>query len=74
VADGEDFYVGTFIPEVTVPSQGLKPNRWALIDRDTIFDTITKGNGNGPGLSFTTIDTAGCSNSAMLDWVALVGN
>ena len=92
VADGDDFCEGTFIPEATVPSQGLNPNHWALLDGDTIFDTVTKGNGNGPGLSFTTTDTAGCSceqiivglglgqghvkhgcsNSAMLDWLALV--
>ena len=25
------------------------------------FDTIKKGKGNGPGRSYTTTDTAGCS-------------
>ena len=48
------------IPEA-VPTVSLKPNRWALTDDDNKFDTVTKGNGNGPGRSYNTTDTGGCS-------------
>ena len=51
---------GTVIPE-SVPTVELKPNHWALVDGDWIFDTVSKGKGNGPGRSYTTTDTAGCS-------------
>ncbi len=91
VPDAQDVCLGTAIPE-GVPTQSLGTNRWALVDDDTIFDT-TPPSGNGPGLSFTIEDTAGCSceqileaqglgdghtkhgcsNGAMLNWVALVG-
>jgi hypothetical protein len=45
-----------------VPTDHLGVNRWALVDGDGIFDTTPpKGKGNGPNLSFTIEDTAGCS-------------
>ena len=59
VLDGDDFCDGTVIPE-GVPTVRLGVNRFALVDGDGIFDT-TSPNGNGPGLSFTIEDTAGCS-------------
>jgi hypothetical protein len=82
----------TAIPE-GVPTKQLGVNRWALTDADFEFDTkLPPGGGNGPGFSFSTADTAGCSceqiieildlglghekfgcsNSAMLDWNAIV--
>ena len=60
VDDGSDYCPATLIPE-SAPTVELKPNRWALVDGDFIFDTVTKGKGNGPGRSYTTTDTAGCS-------------
>ncbi len=61
VPDADDVCLGTDIPE-GVPTQGLGVNRFALTDGDTIFDTVSPpGGGNGPGLVFTTEDTAGCS-------------
>ena len=57
---GSDVCPETVIPE-SVPTFGLKPYRWALTDdADPLeFDTIEKG--KGPGRSYTTTDTAGCS-------------
>ena len=49
-----DVCPGTVIPE-GVPTQGLKKNRYALVNGDTIFDTV------GSGELFTTTDTGGCS-------------
>jgi hypothetical protein len=60
VADAcRDRCPGTKIPE-SVPTAGLLPNRWALINGDLVFDTVSSG-GTGPGLSFTVQQTAGCS-------------
>jgi cysteine-rich repeat protein len=47
-------------PAAGVPSLGLGTNRWADLDGDGIFDT-SPPNGNGPALSFTIQDTAGCN-------------
>ena len=44
----------------------LKPNRWVLVDDDLVFDTLIKGKGNGPGRSYTTVDTAGCSREQII--------
>ncbi len=56
-----DVCAGTAIPEA-VPTEQLGVNRWALVDGDGIFDTtLPPGGGQGPGLSFTVGDTAGCS-------------
>jgi cysteine-rich repeat protein len=43
-----------------VPSVALGTNRWADLDGDGVFDTRPP-NGNGPSLSFTIEDTAGCN-------------
>ncbi|MDX1500714.1 MAG: lamin tail domain-containing protein, partial [Thermoanaerobaculia bacterium] len=67
VTDALDVCPGTEIPE-SVPTSGLGVNRWALTDGDTAFDTTPPpGGGNGPGLSFTTQDTAGCSCEQIID-------
>jgi predicted extracellular nuclease len=49
-----DHCLGTVIPE-GVPSKGLNPNHYALVDADTTFDT------NGGSSVFTIQQTAGCS-------------
>ena len=46
---------GTAIPE-PVPTQGLKPNHWALVNGDGIFDTA-----GTPASPFTVQQTGGCS-------------
>jgi len=71
VLDGDDLCPGTVIPE-SVPTRELRPNRYALIDGDTIFDTQQPpGGGNGPGETFTTTDTAGCSCEQIIDRLGL---
>ncbi len=59
VPNDDDVCAGTTIPE-DVPTKGLKPNRYALIDGDGTFDTVTPP-GGGAGDVFTLGDTAGCS-------------
>jgi hypothetical protein len=40
----------------------LNPNHWALLDpAGGQFATVSRGRGNGPGRSYTTLDTGGCS-------------
>jgi hypothetical protein len=55
---GADLCPGTVIPE-GMPTVGLKPNHYALVDGDTTFDTVVPGAGGAP--VFTTADTGGCS-------------
>ncbi|MDH4067098.1 MAG: hypothetical protein OEW19_22080, partial [Acidobacteriota bacterium] len=69
VLDVVDACPGTSIPE-SVPTQTLGVNRWALVDDDNVFDT-TLSNGNGPGLSFTTQDTGGCSCEQIIEALEL---
>ena len=54
ILDGVDMCANTNIPE-TAPSKGLKPNHFALLDGDIMFDTKKSKS------SFSLIDTAGCS-------------
>jgi hypothetical protein len=63
VCDEIDFCLGTLIPE-DVPYRGLKPNHFALIDDDLVFDTIIPG--GGPERIFTIYDTGGCSCEQIL--------
>ena len=65
VSDDGDVCPETVIPE-SVPTHELGVNRWALTDGDTVFDTLSPPDG-GPGLGFTTQDTAGCSCSQIID-------
>ena len=58
VNDDADVCPNTVIPETL--GKGLGTNRFALIDDDFDFDTSAP-NGNGPGRSYSTEDTAGCS-------------
>jgi predicted extracellular nuclease len=59
VFDSLDACPATSIPE-GVPASRLGTNRWALTDADFEFDTRSS-NGEGPGRSYSTSDTAGCS-------------
>jgi len=59
VLNDDDFCPGTMLPE-EAPTKSLGTNRWALVDDDFEFDT-TAPNGRGPGRSYSTTDTAGCS-------------
>ncbi|HEX7184684.1 MAG TPA: thrombospondin type 3 repeat-containing protein, partial [Thermoanaerobaculia bacterium] len=81
-----DRCLGTVIPE-SVPTQGLEPNHWALVNGDGIFDTV-----GTPADPFTVQQTAGCScdqiitalglgngqrkhgcsNGTMEDWIAFL--
>jgi hypothetical protein len=58
VNDDADVCPGTTIPETLGRDLGV--NRFALMDGDFDFDT-TASRGKGPGRSYTTEDTAGCS-------------
>lgn len=68
VTDDLDACPATIIPELA-PTVWLQPNRWALVDNDLNFDTVSKGKGKGkgPGRSYTTTDTAGCSCEQIID-------
>ena len=59
VGDHADVCPATVIPE-PVPTRELGVDRWALTDDDLIFETKSPP-GSGPGMSFSTEDTAGCS-------------
>jgi len=56
---GADACSGTVIPE-GVPTAKLGTNRWALVDESFEFDTSAP-TGKGPGRSYSTADTDGCS-------------
>jgi hypothetical protein len=62
VPDNLDACAATRIPE-GVPTVGLKPNHYALVTPDGVFDTVTRP--NSP--SFTIGDTDGCSCEQILD-------
>lgn len=65
VTDELDVCPATFIAEA-VPTAKLRTNRWALTDGDFSFDT-TAPQGEGPGRSYTTADTAGCSCEQIIE-------
>ena len=68
VNDDADVCPATTIPEIL--EHDLGKNRFALIDDDFDFDTNAP-NGKGPGRSYTTIDTAGCSCTQIIDALGL---
>jgi predicted extracellular nuclease len=70
VPNEQDLCAGTEIPE-SVPTQGLNPNHYALVDGDGIFDTVTKGKGNGGGDTYTVGDTGGCSCGQIVEALGL---
>ncbi len=69
VPDEADVCPDTVIPE-GVPTVRLGTNRWALTDGDLEFDTKAP-NGKGPGRSYSTEDTAGCSCEQIIDELGL---
>ncbi len=69
IPDDLDICPGTSTPE-GVPTKGLKPNRYALVDGDGVFDTVTPP-GGGAGEVFTLEDTAGCSCEQIIDALGL---
>jgi predicted extracellular nuclease len=64
VNDDADVCPMTMIPEM--PAVGLGKNRFALTDDDFEFDTNAP-NGKGPGRSYSTEDTAGCSCAQIIE-------
>ena len=70
--DDQDLCPGTAIPE-GVPTVALKPNHFALVDGDTVFDAgKPPGKGAGQsGLVFTLADTAGCSCEQIIEQLDL---
>jgi hypothetical protein len=65
VNDDDDFCPDTNLTE-SVPTRLLGVNRFALADGDNTFDT-TSPRGEGPGRSYTTTDTAGCSCTQIIE-------
>ena len=68
VNDDADVCPATAIPETL--ERELGTNRFALTDGDFDFDT-TAPNGKGPGRAYSTVDTAGCSCSQIIDALGL---
>ncbi|WP_437963901.1 choice-of-anchor L domain-containing protein [Sorangium sp. So ce260] len=74
-ADGDavcgdvDLCAGTVLPE-GVPTVKLGVNRFADIDGDGVFDTVSS-NGTGPGRTYTVEDTGGCSCEQIIDELGL---
>lgn len=66
VENAADLCPDTVIPEAGVPSRELKPNRFALVDGDTSFDTILPGS-----KAFNVADTGGCSCEQIIDRLEL---
>ena len=64
VNDDADVCPATVIPEM--PQEQLGKNRFALSDGDFDFDTNAP-RGTGPGRGYSTLDTAGCSCSQIID-------
>jgi hypothetical protein len=71
IGDDDDVCPDTAIPE-SVPTNHLGVNRWALVDDDGVFDTVSPpGGGNGPDFEFTIGDTGGCSCEQIIEAMAL---
>jgi predicted extracellular nuclease len=64
VNDDADACPMTTIPEI--PERSLGKNRFALTNGDFEFDTDSP-NGKGPQRSYSTLDTAGCSCSQIIE-------
>ena len=70
VDDNVDECPSTSIPE-SVPTAGLRPNHFALLDGDTVFDTAAPGKRKGTNRSFTLGDTRGCSCGQIVEALSL---
>ena len=69
VLDGIDLCLGTVFPE-GVPTAGLKPNRHALVDADTIFDVLQPNGVIVPSI-YDLEQTGGCSCEQIIDAMGL---
>lgn len=65
VCDELDLCPGTVFPDL-VPTVSLGVNRFADLDGDGLFDTVSP-KGKGPRRSYSIDDTAGCSCSQIID-------
>lgn len=65
VCDELDLCPGTVFPDL-VPTVSLGVNRFADLDGDGFFDTVSP-KGKGPRRSYSIDDTAGCSCSQIID-------
>jgi len=72
VLDAADRCPGTTIPE-SVPTAGLNPNHFALVDGDGVFDTVVPPSGEVVPSSIGIADTAGCSCEQIIDELHLGG-
>jgi hypothetical protein len=82
VENASDLCPGTVIPEL-VPTESLKHKRYALVDADDIFDTVSKSKKSNKSdkskkseksekskkgeTIYTTLDTGGCSCEQIID-------
>ncbi|MDP2316898.1 MAG: hypothetical protein Q8P41_28660 [Pseudomonadota bacterium] len=65
VCGDADACADTVLPD-EVPTVSLGTNRWADVNGDGVFDTVSP-RGRGPGRSYTIADTAGCSCAQIID-------
>jgi hypothetical protein len=65
VPDEADLCPDTLLPELAA-TVDLGVNRWADVDGDGEFDT-TPSQGTGPQVTFTMLDTGGCSCSQIVE-------
>jgi len=72
VPDGDDLCPGTASsdPAAGVPSDHLLVNRWADLDGDGTFDTVSP-QGQGPGATFSIGDTRGCNCAQIIGALGL---
>ena len=66
VPDNLDACAETKIPE-GVPTRGLNPNHYALVNGDGVFDTVAPKGRSSSMPSFSIADTRGCSCEQVLD-------
>jgi hypothetical protein len=69
VCDDADRCEGTTLPD-DVPTVRLGTNRFADIDGDGVFDTVSP-NGKGPGRAYTIAMTGGCSCAQIIEALGL---
>lgn len=68
ICDNQDVCLETQLPDEL--SRNLGVNRW-IADSGGVFQTSRQGKGNGPDLSFTLEDTAGCSCTQIIEKLEL---
>ena len=72
VPNDDDICSDTALPEVNVPTNGLKPNHYADTDGDGTFNAgQSHGQGQSSRQTFTLIDTSGCSCEQIIEAMEL---